>query len=389
MYDGAAYCLPTGVYDPELYGAMTLLSPEKHNPNFDPKKLPWSTAPQYVQDIVYMSLEQAGTSQLDYSKYKMPFICVRVYKTYVYVYVGYNIAIGYNVKYDRFRLCVVHKFYDNSACYHAIFNTDYEIQTDWRKLEATQWSDTFVDEANTIPFVKSFTPTFCYLNSVYDLYFYGGNGVYVGNYASVSYPLSDTHNVQFMVNNDVGFQSGNFIPKQNDEGTSLYCEYFTPPSASAQQSQLQEEEVKTSKGIWETLKSIPDMIAEKFKSLFIPPDGYFETLTNEFKEYFSDRLGVIYELPEAVITIFQQLIEFEPLSDGYYIPIPEVSIPIRLEDGSTQNFRILEAQDYRFDFLSEGAFGTLYTFYRSFCWLVCIFGLISLAIKTYTDITDE
>lgn len=387
MYDGAGYYLPEGVYDPVLYGPMTLIATEPYFPDFDVSKLPWSKAPDYITKYMYMPFSW------NVNNYVVPFVMVRVTQSRASVFVGYNLGLGYNEKNGAYRVCSLNPTYVSeiynisysSVCYYATFNpSTYEITADWRQLEAVDWGDSGA--------IVSYGSNIVYSYTENDYYFYGGAGVRprADNVASAAFTMYESgENCYFQCDPSVGYQSGNFFYHQSSTDLKPYGQYFVPPSASAQQSQLQEEEVKTSKGIWETLKSIPDMIAEKFKSLFIPEEGYFDSLTTEFKNFFSERLGVIYELPEAVITILEQLIEFEPLSDGYYIPIPEVSIPIRLEDGSIQNFRIFEAQDYRFDFLSEGAFGTLYSFYRAFCWLTCIFGLISLAIRTYTDITDE
>lgn len=388
VYDGEAYVLPSGVYDPVLFGSTTLLAPEKNFSSFDPKLLPWTTAPQYIQDIAYMSLEGAGTNKTDPADYKMPFVLIRVTSSTASVYVGYNIGLGYDLGTNRMRIAVVEKFYNYSVCYQAQFSTtDYSVKTDWRQLSATDWSTYDSDEDGVFP-VRSFTSTLAYPTSSYDFYFYGGNGVYLRDVSVANFSLTSSNDVQFQIDNNIGFQCGRYF-YQDSASTTVYCEYFQPPTPAQIEQELQKEEVETSKGIWETLKSIPEMIAEKLKGLFVPSDGYFDALTTEFQEFFSERLGVVYELPEAVITILQQLIEFEPLTDGYYIPIPEVVIPVRLEDGTYQDFQILEEQDYRFDFLSEGAIGTLYSFYRAFCWLTCILGLISLAIRTYADITDD
>ena len=367
----------------------TMIAPEKYYPEFDPKKIPWSDAPSYIQEIIYMSLDGAATS--DSSQYKMPFVLIRVSSSsYASVYVGYNCGLGYDLDNDRMRICATDYFFDKSACYMASFYlADYSVRSDWTKLSLSTWGDW------EPPHVMSYTSTLAYPTSKYDFYFYGGNGVRSGNYWSVNftiYTTSELGGCWFPVDNKLGFESGRYF--YNSANSDIYCQTFVPPTVQQVEQSIQKEQVeqqkeqnKTSKSIWETLKSIPDMIADKFKGLFIPSDGYFDSLTTEFQNYFSERLGVIYELPEAIIGILQQFVDFEPLTDGYYIPIPEVSIPIRLEDGTTQDFKILEKQDYKFDFLSEGAIGILYTFYRSFCWLTCILSLMGLALRKYNQIT--
>lgn len=387
MYDGAAYYLPAGVYDPVLHGPMTLIATEPYFPDFDVSKIPWSKAPDYITKYMYMPFSW------NVNNYVVPFVMVRVTQSRASVFVGYNLGLGYNEKNGSYRVCSLNPSFASdmynvsysSVCYYATFNpSTYEITADWRQLEAVDWGDS----GNIV----SYGSNIVYNYTENDYYFYGGAGIRprAGTAASVNITLYNSgENCYFQCDTSVGYQSGNFFFNQSSTDLKPYGQYFVPPSASAQQSELQEEEVKTSKGIWETLKSIPDMIADKFMGLFIPQEGYFDTFVNDFKEFFSERLGVVYELPEAVVDILQQFIEFEPLEDGYYIPIPEVTIPITLEDGSTENFTVLEKQDYKFDFLSDGPFATLYKFYRAFCWLICIFGLISLTVKTYGDITGD
>lgn len=154
-----------------------------------------------------------------------------------------------------------------------------------------------------------------------------------------------------------------------------------------EQNTLIDEGNKTQAGIWETLKGIPEAISDKIKSLFVPDEGFFDTYTTEFQDYFSDRFGLLYELPEAGVNILQQFIDYKPVTDGYYIPVPEVVFPVTLEDGTVKDFVILEKQNYVFDFLSEGVIGTVYKFYRAFCWLVAILSLIALAVRKYNKIT--
>lgn len=145
-------------------------------------------------------------------------------------------------------------------------------------------------------------------------------------------------------------------------------------------NKLQEEQNETSKGIWESIKSIPDMIGEKLKSLFIPSDNFFSTYVSEFQDYFNDRFGLIYEIPEAIIAILQQFISYSPAESGYSIHFPEVVMPVL--DGGEWNDRVLiEESDITFDFLEQGSFKTLYTMYRSVVWMIFIFALINLIIR--------
>ncbi len=280
VYDGVSYALPSGYSDPLMSGPVTLLSPEKNYPNFDPKKLPWSEAPSYIQEIIYMSLD--GAQSTDPATYKMPFVLVRVRSaTDVVVIAGFNCGLGYDLKNDRMRVCVSEYFYSNSACYRCYFNAEtYEATSDWVKLQPTSYG------AEGVSKVMAYTSTFAYPTSTYDFYFYGGNGVRVGNVTSVNFPLqSSNENCYFTVDNQVGFQSGRFF--YNDAAsTTIYCETFVPPT-------VDQQEQETQKGIWQSIKDIPAQIGAFFDKL-INYMLYFQETKPEREEYFSG--GVLTDI---------------------------------------------------------------------------------------------
>lgn len=209
---------------------------------------------------------------------------------------------------------------------------------------------------------------YCSVTRNDSLVIYSSGGLDVSsNFSYGSYPSRESYL------NDLNEEQNSILQEQN--------------SILDDQNSLIEEGNETSKGIWETLKGIPEAISDKIKSLFVPDEGFFDTYTTEFQDYFSDRFGLLYELPEAGVNILQQFIDYKPVTDGYYIPVPEVVFPVTLEDGTVKDFVILEKQNYVFDFLSEGVIGTVYKFYRAFCWLVAILSLIALAVRKYNKIT--
>lgn len=367
VYDGVSYALPPGCSDPFASFPMTLLSPEKNVSGFDPKKIPWSDAPSFIHDIIYMSLDGAQSS--DPSTYKMPFVLVRVSGSTAVVFVGYNVGLGYDLKNDRMRLCVTEYFYNNSVCYRASFNvSDYSEIDGWRKLSAGGWGLLEVSK------VMSYTQTLAYPSSAYDFYFYGGNGVRVGNSTSVTFPLHDSSDGQcyFTSDNQFGFQSGRFFYNDSSSST-VYCETFIPPT-------VEQQEKETQKGIWETIKSIPGLIADQIKGLFIPREGYFTDYFNDLRNHFEPRLGLLLEVPEAAIDILTQLYEFEPSESGYSIHFPEVKMPV-LDNGEWSEVVLISEQDILFDFLNEGAFATMYSMYRAVVWLIFVVLLINLIIR--------
>lgn len=161
------------------------------------------------------------------------------------------------------------------------------------------------------------------------------------------------------------------------------------PTATSQQAETQ-------RGIFGLLKALPDKIKAfftslgdrissffddlftKIKGLFIPSDGFFDTYFSDLKTFFAERFGFIYDLPAAVVTILNKLINYTPAESGYHIHFPEVSTPV-ISNGTLSWHKIIDEQDYYFDFLNNAPFSTLYSGYRAFVWLAYCFMLINLA----------
>ena len=192
------------------------------------------------------------------------------------------------------------------------------------------------------------------------------------------------------------------FPKYSEDGASKFrfIDGGAFPTAESQQSETQ-------RGILGQLKALPDKIKgffttltsnikayfnslgdrisgffdnlfTKIKGLFIPSDGFFDTYFSDLKTFFAERFGFIYDLPAAVVTILNKLINYTPAESGYHIHFPEVSTPV-ISNGTLSWHKIIDEQDYYFDFLSNAPFSTLYSGYRAFVWLAYCFMLINLA----------
>lgn len=368
VYENGIYMLPSGIIPPEAYFPSTMVINDPKYPNFDPCKLPWIDAPNAVQDIITMGIEGAATT--DVNAYKMPFICIRVNSSGVTVYAGLNCFLGYANSSGNLRVCFVKpgasaRIPNNSYCYMATFSHSYKVKSDWRKCEYSFWgsSETVYTYSSSTLIASSYNV---------DLYLYGGNA-YVGNFTSVTLDSTSANTgIIYPLDNNLGFTSGRYF-SHPEEFTELYVSTFTPPTP-------EEYDRETQKGIFDTLKSIPDTIADKFKGLFIPAEGYFDTYIQEYQDYFSERFGLLYEIPDSIADIFQQLIEFNPAEEGYYIDFPEVVMPV-LENGEWRDVVLIEDTKVTFDFLDEGPIATLYSMYRAALWLLFIFLLINLIIR--------
>lgn len=129
--------------------------------------------------------------------------------------------------------------------------------------------------------------------------------------------------------------------------------------------------------IFSKLAEIPSLIIDGIKSLFIPSEGFFDTYFHEIDEYFTPKLGMVLEIPSFIIEIFEKLVAFSP-NEEYAISIPKIESFYIDENGDQVYYTVIESQIYKFDFLNEGAFGTLYEFYRGFVWCMFIFSLLNL-----------
>lgn len=371
--------------------APMLLTEPKY-PSFDPTLLPWYEAPKAVQDIINMGLENADKIG---SEYKMPFVAIRVNSSNVDVYVGINVVLGSSSTFTVRPISPASNFPSiSSICYYAQFSHKYAVKSDWRQVDTVAWGDS----------LAYCSQTFISTDYNIDVYVYGGNGP--GKNTAGEIPFVGSLNFSgrnCYVNNKVGFADGRILyGYAAGEFPNVYITTFNPPS-------LEESQEKTQKGIWESIKALPSQIAssikgfftslgdrisgfftqlvDDIKGLFIPEDGFFQEHIDEYEGFFSDCLGILYELPDAFITIIWDFISFEPSTDNYGIDIPEVVLPVKTEDGSTEDLVIFEAQFYEFDFLNEGGFATLYEFYRGFVWVIILFSLIAFSIKKFNEFT--
>ncbi len=395
------YSLPPGLASIESLMPSLLLDTEPRYPDFDPRKLPWTSAPSYIQDIIYMDISGANTTSV--SSYKMPFVAVRAQSGSVDVYVGLNVGIGVASSSGAARICYLPTLSwspKNVVCYYASFDLSYNMTSNWVKLTAETWGDT--------GYVKTFNSS-TFLNTGYnsDLYLYGGNGIKVNDSSNYAYignaGASSTSSavVNFTVNNLEGFGDGNYFYNLGSFD-DVWVETFNPPT-------LEELSQENEKGIWDTLKDVltyvknlPSNIAnsiktffttlgdrisgffeklvEDIKGLFIPSDSFFDTYVDQFQDYFRDCLGILYEVPEYMILTIELFADYEPATEDYCISFPEIVIPV-YDNGEWYNHVLIEETLFEFDFLEDGPLSILYSFYRSFIWLTYIYLLINLIIR--------
>lgn len=133
-------------------------------------------------------------------------------------------------------------------------------------------------------------------------------------------------------------------------------------------------------GLGDRISNFFDNLAEKIKSFFLPSEDFFYDYVFDYQYYFAQRFGLLYEIPQAIIDILQQFIDYSPAESGYSITFPEVVMPV-LDNGEWYDRVIIEETDITFEFLEQGPFKTLYSMYRSVVWMIFIFALINLIIR--------
>lgn len=163
-----------------------------------------------------------------------------------------------------------------------------------------------------------------------------------------------------------------------------------------------DEQNKTSKNIWETIKSFPSTfsnfftdlgdkiggffdklltgILEGFKSMFIPSDDFFSNWWDDFSAFMKAKLGFLAKPIDIFITFISCYLN---LSDtNIVINIPNITVP-NFEDNI-----IIKAQTFNWKQLleSKSSFKNLWDLYLDFIDVFLIFNFIGLCEVTYARI---
>ena len=121
-------------------------------------------------------------------------------------------------------------------------------------------------------------------------------------------------------------------------------------------------------------------LIESIKGFFIPQEGFFETVKQNFESLLSEHLGFLYEAPQMVGTIFNVVKDWNPPEQ------PTITLPAFDFDIGEEHIHLWDEQVYTFDFLSNQPWSTLYAFYKTFIFVLLSVAMINLAIKKYHSI---
>ena len=246
----------TGEDDPFDSGISLFFSPDKNCPDFDViKDVPWYSFPQYIKDIMYMSLEDLTVEPG--VPFKLPFICVQVETNgNVNIWLGINVGLGrmndaslnfsiYAVTYNDIAL---ENIYPYSCLYRYAFNyKTNKVNLNWTAQKPTNFGNyTAPGLDSQYTSLRRFSPwNIGNQETSIDFYCFGANGVYYatrGSVINIRRSASDPHLFVDFSTPRLGFSSGNFIPGDSNNYDFNYFEYFSPPTYEDYQLQLQEEQ---------------------------------------------------------------------------------------------------------------------------------------------------
>lgn len=158
-----------------------------------------------------------------------------------------------------------------------------------------------------------------------------------------------------------------------------------------------DEQNKTSKGIWDTLKDLLsyinplspnffvykliELLIEGLKSLFIPSDDFFETYFNELKDFFSERLGFLFYPFELIIDVLTKMLNVN-FSEPVFT-IPDMYEPV------TGNKLISSTQFNLNSMLGENAFKVVHDIYLVLVDAFIVFKLVNLFKDKYEEVVKK
>ena len=128
------------------------------------------------------------------------------------------------------------------------------------------------------------------------------------------------------------------------------------------------------------IKGFFDNLVESIKGFFIPKDGFFDDVKSRFDKLLSEHLGFLYDAPSMVGSIFGVVKDWNPPEQ------PTITLPAFNFDIGNDHIHLWDEQVYTFDFLANQPWSTLYSFYKTFIFVLLSVAMINLAIKKYHSI---
>mgnify|MGYP003304737748 CR=1 FL=1 len=142
-----------------------------------------------------------------------------------------------------------------------------------------------------------------------------------------------------------------------------------------------DEQNETQKGIWATIKDLPNAFMDMLKGLFIPEDGYFENWFNSLKAFFEVKLGFLATPFTIIIDFINRYLNLNPSAD-IIINIPDITVP------NFEDHVIVKETTFNWSQLlqSKESLNTLWQLYLSFVDVFLILNFINLCENKYNRI---
>ena len=345
---------------------------------FDPSKVPFYDYPDYIQDIVYNKL--SSFSYDENSQQEAPFIACVASSSNCTLYVGINAVIGniynstsnaliaYGILWKHTRYAATANL---SVMYKAVIDTNYNITENWAAFNGSTFTaDTNTTQYQTISSLSN--------NANRDIYLYGINSCRPWNGENASYTNPASSKRSFMYR--AGVFSAITSDLINSQFSNTYLSIFSPQTA-------EQEAQNTRKGIWDTLKSIPSLILDGIKSLFVPSDEELENARNDLGQTARDHLGIIYEGGDFIVSLIQMLVDYSPQTDGYVLTFPVLKAPYIDDTGEVQQQQLSGEATYNLsDLVATAPFDRLYTAYKAIIWVMFLLALLYLAERKFVSI---
>lgn len=162
---------------------------------------------------------------------------------------------------------------------------------------------------------------------------YLGTATYVGSVVVYSPTVSNIGDSTADVVAGVGQQ---IIDNNNDNTDKII----------ANENKNHEEAETTRKGIWETIKDLPNQFLTMLKSLFIPDDDYFSTKFEELTDNVTDILGFLAYPFTLVVNTFEFFLTVEDTGSYVFswdnIGVPNFEDHVLIQAGSYDLGQLLE-----------------------------------------------
>lgn len=137
----------------------------------------------------------------------------------------------------------------------------------------------------------------------------------------------------------------------------------------------------TRKGIWETIKDLPNQFMNMLKGLFIPEDGYFEYWFNDLKSFFETKLGFLATPFTIFVEFIEKYLELDSSAD-IIINIPDITVP------NFEDYVIVHATSFNWTetLKSKDSLNALWQLYLAFIDVYLILNFINFCETKYNRI---